>query len=48
MSMRCGGSTPRSANADSGPDGIAQYVEIAGRFARLAEDPWAERHFEEL
>ncbi|HEY5841432.1 MAG TPA: NAD(P)/FAD-dependent oxidoreductase, partial [Mycobacterium sp.] len=24
------------------PDGIAQYVEIAGRFAALAEDPWAD------
>jgi cation diffusion facilitator CzcD-associated flavoprotein CzcO len=24
------------------PDGIAQYVEIAGKFAGFAEDPWAE------
>lgn len=24
------------------PDGIAQYVEIAGDFARFAEDPWAD------
>ena len=24
------------------PDGIAQYVEIAGRFAALGEDPWAD------
>src|SRR5262245_2465774 len=23
------------------PDGIAQYVEIAGEFARFGEDPWA-------
>ena len=28
------------------PDGIAQYVEIAGRFARFAEDPWADGQFE--
>ncbi len=27
------------------PDGIAQYVEVAGRFAGFAEDPWAEPHF---
>lgn len=25
------------------PDGIAQYVEVAGSFARFAEDPWADR-----
>ena len=28
------------------PDGIAQYVEIAGPFARFAEDPWADGQFE--
>ena len=27
------------------PDGIAQYVEIAGEFARFAEDPWADGKF---
>jgi cation diffusion facilitator CzcD-associated flavoprotein CzcO len=27
------------------PDGIAQYVEIAGEFARFAEDPWADGRF---
>ena len=27
------------------PDGIAQYVEIAGRFARYARDPWADPSF---
>jgi cation diffusion facilitator CzcD-associated flavoprotein CzcO len=27
------------------PDGIAQYVEIAGPFAAFAEDPWSEPHF---
>jgi cation diffusion facilitator CzcD-associated flavoprotein CzcO len=27
------------------PDGIAQYVEVAGEFAGLAEDPWAEPGF---
>ena len=27
------------------PDGIAQYVEIAGEFARFAEDPWADGEF---
>ncbi|MBW0019448.1 MAG: NAD(P)/FAD-dependent oxidoreductase [Mycobacterium sp.] len=27
------------------PDGIAQYVEIAGEFARFAEDPWADKDF---
>ncbi len=27
------------------PDGIAQYVEIAGPFADFAEDPWSEPHF---
>ncbi|MDP7704644.1 MULTISPECIES: NAD(P)/FAD-dependent oxidoreductase [unclassified Mycobacterium] len=27
------------------PDGIAQYVEIAGEFARFAEDPWADKNF---
>ena len=27
------------------PDGIAQYVEIAGSFARFAEDPWCDPHF---
>ncbi|MDP7737719.1 flavin-containing monooxygenase [Mycobacterium paragordonae] len=27
------------------PDGIAQYVEIAGEFARFAADPWAEGNF---
>jgi cation diffusion facilitator CzcD-associated flavoprotein CzcO len=27
------------------PDGIAQYVEIAGAFARFAEDPWADGGF---
>ena len=27
------------------PDGLAQYVEIAGPFARFGEDPWADEHF---
>ncbi len=27
------------------PDGIAQYVEIAGPFARFADDPWCDPHF---
>jgi cation diffusion facilitator CzcD-associated flavoprotein CzcO len=27
------------------PDGIAQYVEIAGEFAQFAEDPWADDTF---
>lgn len=27
------------------PDGIAQYVEISGDFARFAEDPWADGSF---
>ncbi|OBI51801.1 NAD(P)/FAD-dependent oxidoreductase [Mycobacterium sp. E796] len=27
------------------PDGIAQYVETAGAFARLAEDPWVDGAF---
>jgi cation diffusion facilitator CzcD-associated flavoprotein CzcO len=27
------------------PDGIAQYVEIAGEFARFADDPWADPTF---
>jgi cation diffusion facilitator CzcD-associated flavoprotein CzcO len=27
------------------PDGIAQYVEIAGRFAQFGDDPWAEGQF---
>lgn len=27
------------------PDGIAQYVEIAGSFAGFGEDPWADPHF---
>lgn len=27
------------------PDGIAQYVETAGAFARFAEDPWAQGTF---
>ncbi|OBG23818.1 NAD(P)/FAD-dependent oxidoreductase [Mycobacterium sp. 852002-51057_SCH5723018] len=27
------------------PDGIAQYVETAGPFARFAEDPWADGNF---
>ncbi|WP_310778270.1 flavin-containing monooxygenase [Mycobacterium sp. Z3061] len=27
------------------PDGIAQYVEIAGEFARFAADPWADDDF---
>ena len=27
------------------PDGIAQYVEIAGPFAGFAEDPWSDPHF---
>ncbi|MBV9514883.1 MAG: NAD(P)/FAD-dependent oxidoreductase [Mycobacteriaceae bacterium] len=27
------------------PDGIDQYVETAGQFARFADDPWAEPHF---
>jgi cation diffusion facilitator CzcD-associated flavoprotein CzcO len=27
------------------PDGIAQYVEIAGEFARFAEDPWVDATF---
>ena len=27
------------------PDGIAQYVEIAGEFARFAEDPWVDGKF---
>ncbi len=26
-------------------DGIAQYVEIAGPFARFADDPWCDPHF---
>ncbi|OBH93408.1 monooxygenase [Mycobacterium sp. E2733] len=26
------------------PDGIQQYVEVAGRFASFAEDPWADPH----
>jgi NADPH-dependent 2,4-dienoyl-CoA reductase/sulfur reductase-like enzyme len=26
-------------------DGIAQYVEIAGEFARFAEDPWVDGKF---
>jgi cation diffusion facilitator CzcD-associated flavoprotein CzcO len=27
------------------PDGIAQYVQVTGRFARFAADPWADSHF---
>ena len=27
------------------PDGIAQYVEIAGQFAGFADDPWSDPHF---
>ncbi|WP_253849424.1 flavin-containing monooxygenase [Mycobacterium asiaticum] len=27
------------------PDGIGQYVEIAGEFARFADDPWADDEF---
>lgn len=27
------------------PDGIDQYVEIAGEFARYAEDPWVDQEF---
>ena len=27
------------------PDGISQYVEVSGRFARFAEDPRADPHF---
>ncbi|PJE25441.1 MAG: monooxygenase [Mycobacterium sp.] len=27
------------------PDGIAQYLEIAGEFARFAADPWADGNF---
>jgi cation diffusion facilitator CzcD-associated flavoprotein CzcO len=27
------------------PDGITQYVEVSGPFARFAEDPWADRSF---
>jgi len=27
------------------PDGIHQYVEVAGRFAHFAEDPWADPHY---
>ncbi|OBK25207.1 monooxygenase [Mycobacterium asiaticum] len=27
------------------PDGIAQYVEIAGEFARFGDDPWADQNF---
>ncbi|WAC91483.1 flavin-containing monooxygenase [Mycobacterium sp. Aquia_213] len=27
------------------PDGIDQYVEIAGDFARFAEDPWVDKEF---
>ncbi|MDT5010673.1 MAG: hypothetical protein QOH57_2290 [Mycobacterium sp.] len=27
------------------PDGIAQYVEIAGRFASFGDDPWADPEF---
>jgi NAD(P)-binding Rossmann-like domain len=27
------------------PDGIAQYVEIAGEFAEFGEDPWADGEF---
>ena len=32
----------RGARRRLRPDGIAQYVEIAGEFARFAEDPWAD------
>ncbi len=28
------------------PDGIGQYIEMAGPFARFAEDPWADGHFD--
>ncbi len=28
------------------PDGIAQYVEMTGAFARFAEDPWADGKFD--
>src|SRR4051812_16177249 len=27
------------------PEGIAQYVEVAGPFAGFAEDPWGEKNF---
>ena len=27
------------------PDGIAQYVEMTGAFARFADDPWADGRF---
>jgi cation diffusion facilitator CzcD-associated flavoprotein CzcO len=27
------------------PDGVAQYVEIAGQFAGFADDPWSDPHF---
>jgi cation diffusion facilitator CzcD-associated flavoprotein CzcO len=27
------------------PDGVAQYVEIAGQFAGFAADPWSDPHF---
>jgi len=27
------------------PDGLAQYVEVAGPFARFGADPWADPHF---
>jgi hypothetical protein len=27
------------------PDGVAQFVEIAGRFAGFADDPWSDPHF---
>ncbi len=27
------------------PDGNQQYLEVAGRFARFAEDPWADPHY---
>lgn len=27
------------------PDGIGQYVEVAGKFARFADDPWADDGF---
>ncbi|KAA1242890.1 NAD(P)/FAD-dependent oxidoreductase, partial [Mycobacterium simiae] len=27
------------------PEGIAQYIEIAGEFAQFADDPWAEESF---
>jgi cation diffusion facilitator CzcD-associated flavoprotein CzcO len=35
----------RERNRRLRPDGIDQYVEIAGRFASFADDPWADADF---